>query len=181
MLGLLASRKQAPTASPPSLPGDGDEVAALIIPPQTYGPDWSFVRFERYVAHLLEIKDLLLIGIIATLPHVRHSTLPLQAAKPLAAIQHDVSNAAAIILAPRDQATRVAFVTLSDKAIPYVNASDVDEPGDTIPQGFDGHGEPVILPARHVERREGANPQFKLYDLRVVGPSSNEARGDDEN
>lgn len=161
MLGLLAKRTNV------SSPTDLDEVTSLVIPSQTHGQIWSFVRYDQDVAHLLEIKNLSLVGLISVLPRARRATLPLQAAIPLAAIQTHYSNAVAITIAPRDQYTRLTIETLSDNAVSYVTNVDSETPDDTIPEGFEGEGTPVVVPARHVERRDGT-PTFKLYDLRPL-------------
>lgn len=165
MLGLLAKRSGTPSSA------DVDEVTSLIVPSQTHGQVWSFVRYDQDVAHLLEIKDLSLVGLIAMLPRARRATLPLQATIPLAAIQSHYANAAAIIIAPRDQSNRNSIETLSDDAVSYVTNVDSDIPDDIIPKGFEGEGDPVVVPARHVECRDDGTPLFKLYDLRPLAAS----------
>lgn len=164
MLGLLAKRSNVSSA-------DVDEVTSLIIPSQTHGQHWSFVRYDQDVAHLLEIKNLSLVGLIAVLPRARRATLPLQATIPLAAIQAHYPNAVAVTIAPRDQYTRLSIETLSDNGVSYVTNVDSETPDDVIPKGFEGEGSPVVVPARHVERRDDGTPIFKLYDLRPLAAS----------
>lgn len=161
-LGLLAMRAKNASNT------DVDEIVSLIVPSQTHGHDWSFVRYDRDVAHLLEIKDLSLVGFIAMLPNAQRATLPLQASIPLAAIQAHYPHAAAITIAPRDMSNRISAETLSENAVAYVTNVDSDMPEEIIPQDFDGGGEPVVVPARHIDRREDRTPAFKLYDLRPL-------------
>lgn len=162
-IGLLTARLDAVTAD-----AEHDDIVALIIPPQAHGPQWSGMRYERDVTHLLEIKELVIVGLISLQPRVRRNTLPLQAAKALSIIQSHFSNATAIVVAPRDSTCHCAFFTLSDKAMAYVSSVDGEIQQDIIPQGLDGAGEPIITQAHHVEDRDDATPTFKLYDLRPL-------------
>lgn len=169
MVGLLATR------SDPSTPVDHDDVVSLIIPSQTHGSEWSFVRFERDVAHLLEIKELTAVGMIATLPRSRSPSLPLQAARPLAALQANFPNAVAVVLQPswRDSGPYPTCFALSDKALPYVMSTDFESLQDTIPNGFEGEGDAVITTARHIDWSDEGAPIFKLYDVRPLREEQN--------
>lgn len=162
-MALLAARVDSVTSN-----AEHDEIIALIVPPQTYGNDWNDMRYERDVTHLLEIKELVVVGLISLVPRERHSSLPLRAVKTLSIIQAQFPSATAIVITPRDTTSRLAFFSLSEKAVPYVWSVNGEIQEDVIPQGVDGEGELIFVPARHVEQREDATPQFKLYDLRPL-------------
>lgn len=164
-IGLLAIRPDL------SATADHDDIVALIIPSQTHGTEWSCVCYERDVAHLLGIKELAIVGFISALPRARRVTLPLQAAKSLATVQSNFSNATIVVTSPQGRdssSTNPSCFTLSEKSIVYVLSTDQTVLSETIPKDFDGEGEEVIIPARHVEWSDDGPPIFKLYDLRPL-------------